>query len=78
MRSVDEYMNYLHNEKKLSSNTEISYKRDLDKMLVYMDSIGVSDVSAVTPNMLVSYVGYLQKRGFATSTGSRSVLVSGS
>ncbi len=73
MRNVDEYIAYLHNEKKLSSNTEISYRRDLDKMFGYMYSMGVSDVSAITPSMLVSYVGYLQKRGFATSTVSRSV-----
>lgn len=73
MKSVEEYIAYLHNEKKLSNNTEISYRRDLNKMVCYMDSIGVSDVSAVTPNMLTAYVAYLKSNGFANATVSRSI-----
>ncbi len=73
MKRIEQYIAYLHNEKKLSNNTEISYKRDLDKMAGYMDSIGVSDVCMVTPSALHSYVGYLQSNGFATATVSRSV-----
>ncbi len=72
-RNVDEYIAYLHNEKKLSNNTEISYRRDLNKLLVYMNSIGVSDVCTATPTILKAYVGYLESNGFATSTVSRSV-----
>ena len=73
MKSVEEYIAYLHNEKKLSNNTEISYRRDLHKMVCYMDSIGVSDVSAVTSNMLRAYVAYLKGSGFANATVSRSI-----
>lgn len=73
MNNVENYMAYLHNEKKLSNNTEISYKRDLDKMICYMDSIGVKDVSTATSTALTSYVTYLQNNGFANATVSRSI-----
>lgn len=73
MNNVEDYISYLHNEKKLSNNTELSYKRDLNKMMGYMNSIGVSDVSEATPNILTSYVGYLQNNGFANATVSRSI-----
>lgn len=73
MISVEDFIGYLHNEKKLSNNTEVSYRRDLNKMVCYMDSIGVSDVSAVTPNILHAYVSFLQQNGFANATVSRSI-----
>ncbi len=73
MRNIDDFISYLHNEKKLSDNTEISYKRDLDKMAVYMKGAGISDISKVTVGTLDSYVSYLQNHGFAPATVSRSI-----
>ncbi len=71
--NIDEFISYLHNVKKLSNNTEVSYRRDLNKMQSYMDSVGVRSVTDVTPEELHDYIIYLEKNGFATATVSRSV-----
>ncbi len=34
---IREFITYLHNTKKTSQNTEISYQRDLKKMAAYLE-----------------------------------------
>ena len=36
-RVVQEFIVYLHNTKRTSSNTEVSYRRDLNKMVSYFE-----------------------------------------
>lgn len=67
------FITYLHNVKKKSLNTELSYKRDLSKMQDYLIGRGVRNVSDVTPSILADYVTYLNENGFAAATVSRSV-----
>ncbi len=67
------FIQYLHQEKQTSENTEVSYKRDLRKMAQYLSSQGVSSVKAVTATSLNSYVLYLEKEGMKPATISRSI-----
>ena len=36
-REIDNFISYLHNIKKTSNNTELSYKRDLGKLRQYLE-----------------------------------------
>lgn len=67
------FIQYLHQEKQTSENTEVSYKRDLRKMAQYLCSQGVDSVKAVTAVSLNSYVMYLEKEGMKPATISRNI-----
>ncbi len=70
---IEEFILQIHNEKNTSSNTEISYKRDLKKFVDYIQSQSITDVSKVTHEDLVQYVDVLKKKGRAPSTVSRNI-----
>lgn len=67
------FIQYLHQEKQTSENTEVSYKRDLRKMAQYLSSHGVDSVNTVTSASLNSYVWFLEKEGMKPATISRSI-----
>ena len=56
------FIQYLHQEKQTSENTEVSYERDLKKMILYLTAHGVDRIDAVTPEVLNSYVIELEQR----------------
>ena len=71
---IQNFISYLHNTKKTSGNTEVSYERDLRKMMRYLEGEqGITEVTQVTETNLNSYMLYLERRHFAASTVSRSV-----
>ncbi len=67
------FIDYLHNVKKTSNNTELSYKRDLSKMVSFLYGQGVKSIGEVTEAQLHAYVVFLTKSGFAATTVSRSI-----
>lgn len=72
-QAIQGFITYLHNVKKKSLNTELSYKRDLSKMQDYFASVGITTVEGVSEEALSRYVAYLNESGFAAATVSRSV-----
>lgn len=72
-KELQDFISYLHNIKKTSANTEMSYKRDLSKVEKYMAIQGLTDVTKITATHLQSYILYLEKNGFAAATVSRNV-----
>ena len=72
-RVVEEFIDYLHNTKKTSANTEVSYRRDLKKVVEYFNRRGISDVAEITALDLEGYMLEMEMRRFASSSISRSV-----
>ncbi|MCQ2080569.1 MAG: site-specific tyrosine recombinase XerD [Lachnospiraceae bacterium] len=70
---IDSFIIYLHNVKKMSQNTELSYRRDLKKVVDYLNEQGVSDIKKVTATNLTGYVMYLEKNNFSAATISRNI-----
>ncbi len=70
---VEEFSIYLKSVKKSSDNTILSYKRDLNKMLSYMESCGLSDINDITEDKLYSYVESLQNQHMANGSIIRSL-----
>lgn len=70
---IHNFIAYIHNEKKASGNTEISYQRDLLQMADYLGGEGITAASDVTEDILGEYVAYLKQKGKAASTVSRSI-----
>jgi len=67
------FITYLHNVKKTSNNTEMSYKRDLYKLMKFMEDQEVIKVDKITATNLNSYVLNMEKSGFAAATISRNI-----
>lgn len=67
---IDAFISYLHTIKKTSKNTELSYRRDLCKLWMYMEDKKIKGVEEVTKAELFGYAEYL-KGQFAATTISR-------
>jgi len=72
-KQVDAFVAYLHNVKKTSMNTEMSYKRDLCKFASFMENKGLEQVSMVTDMDLSEYINYLNGLKFKQATISRNI-----
>ena len=70
---INAFMIYLHNIKKTSENTVMSYRRDLVKVKNYLEEQGVEDVRKITSTNLNSYILYLEKNKFSAATISRNI-----
>ena len=67
------FVSYLHNIKKTSRNTELSYQRDLMKMMRFLQEQSVERAEDVTETNLNSFVLDLEKKGMSAATVSRSI-----
>ena len=70
---IREFITYLHNRKRTSHNTEVSYQRDLKKMAAYFEERGIYDIRDVGELELEGYLSYMERGQFASSTISRNV-----
>lgn len=71
--TVESFILYLHNVKKTAENTTMSYRRDLQKWVQYMEAQGITDVRMITEEHLQDYVKYLETMQFKAATISRSI-----
>ncbi len=58
---IREFITYLHNRKRTSHNTEVSYQRDLKKMAVYFADRGIYDIRDVGELELEGYLSYMEE-----------------
>lgn len=70
---MNEYIDYMENEKGLASNTLEAYKRDIMQFKDYIVKNNINDSTAVNKTVIITYLMSLQKEGKATSTISRSL-----
>lgn len=70
---IDSFILYLHNMKKTSENTKMSYRRDLHKVQFFMENKGISDVKDITKDDLHEYIKELEKQNFKAATISRNI-----
>lgn len=73
-KAIESFMIYLHNVKKTSNNTEMSYRRDLQKVRHFMlEEKTIYNISEVTVEDLKDYISYLEGRNFKAATVSRNI-----
>ena len=71
--SIQDFIEYMKEEKKVSYNTQISYERDLKKAIQYFVESGIQYLEEVTLTDLTAYMFYMERKGFSTASISRSV-----
>lgn len=70
---IDAFILYLHNMKNTSENTEMSYRRDLFKVQIFMEKRGISEVEDITREDVEAYVESMHEQKFAAATISRNI-----
>lgn len=70
---LSDYTDYLISDKKVSSNTLQSYIRDVKQYMKYLETVGISNCTEVTPTAYLNYMTYLQKLGKAPTSVSRAI-----
>ncbi len=72
-KAIDAFIAYMHDVKKTSNNTEMSYKRDLNKVRKYLGEKQICEVNEITVDDLNAYILYLKENQFAAATISRNI-----
>ena len=70
---IDAFVTYLHNVKKTSTNTELSYQRDLKKLRLFLEEHGIMSVNKVLQSNLEDYISLMKKESFKPATISRNI-----
>lgn len=70
---LEAFISYLSGIKKMSENTIVSYRRDLNKFAAYLEEQGVSKVEEISEFDLNDYVRQLDKQNFKAATISRNI-----
>ena len=71
-KQVKSFLEFIENDKKLSSNTLQSYKRDIVQLEEYLDSENIA-YNKVTKEDVENYIEHLKEIGKKTSTISRNI-----
>ena len=75
LEHIEAFIVYMRDIKKMSLNTELSYKRDLTKLMNYLkNEKGIQSWDKVTDKDLEDYIGYLTDGNFAAASVSRFVV----
>ena len=72
-QQLQAFITYLHNVKKTSTNTELSYKRDLAKLEKFLAARGITETEQVSASDLEAYIKDLNENGFKAATVSRNI-----
>ena len=72
-REITNLIMYLRERKNISQNTEVSYERDLMKLVRYLKEQKLNNWSAITSADLKGYLNYMKTENLASSTISRNI-----
>lgn len=72
-QAIEQFITYLHNIKKTSANTEMSYRRDLKKVVAFLNSNGLTEMVNISEEDLKNYIVFMNEQHFAAATISRNI-----
>ncbi len=69
----DDYMRYLKDERRMSSNTVDAYSRDINEFTDYLEKERILDVKEIQKKMIISFMDKLRSDGRSQSTMGRKI-----
>jgi len=69
--ALDFYLQHLRVERALSQNTVLAYGRDLGKLILYADSVGVTEIEAVDLGVVSGFIREISKAGLGPRSTAR-------
>ena len=70
---LDEFIKKMHSIKNISENTAASYRRDVEKLILFLNIVSINQITKITVTDLESYIDNLNKVGRAPATISRNI-----
>ena len=70
---VAAFLAFLKDERQLSDNTLMSYQRDLEQTVIYLEDRGIADWQQVDHYLLIDLLNSLRQQGKANSTINRVI-----
>ncbi|HEY8421446.1 MAG TPA: tyrosine recombinase [Thermoclostridium sp.] len=70
---VKAFIQYLRDEKKLSQNTLMSYQRDIEQYIMFLQEMNVKNIQQSNKTTISTYMKYQNSQGRAITTISRSL-----
>lgn len=70
---LDDFINYLVIEKKVSDNTKKSYYNDLNKYIEFLKDNNITNVKNINKNDIVNYIEYLNKTKCSPKTIAHNI-----
>jgi len=71
---LDEFLIYLSSEKGLSKNTIASYRHDINKFILYLESHKIDSFNNVHRNDIVDFIMDLKQNGLSTPSIARNIV----
>ncbi|MCH9630668.1 MAG: Tyrosine recombinase XerD [Chlamydiia bacterium] len=71
---IDDFLFYLSSERGLSPHTLAAYKRDILLLQKHLSRLGTQDVGAITEKEIISFLEWMQKKLYATSSIYRTLM----
>ncbi|MDY4028139.1 MAG: site-specific tyrosine recombinase XerD [Butyrivibrio crossotus] len=72
-QAIDQFVAYLHNIKETSTNTELSYRRDLKKVIAFLRARNLTKWVDAKEEDLKDYIASMGEQHFAAATISRNI-----
>lgn len=72
-KAIEAFISYLHNVKKTTYNTEMSYRRDLNKLRSFLALRGIEEVADISEEDLQDFMRDLEEKQFKAATISRHI-----
>lgn len=72
-QAIEQFITYLHNIKNTSTNTELSYRRDLKKVITFLQAKGLTELVDIKGTDLQEYIASMNEQHFAATTVSRNI-----
>lgn len=69
----EDFVRYLDEEKHLTVNTLLSYRRDIDRYIEYLRERKIASIEKTNKTIVLTYLLMLQKQGRANATISRNL-----
>jgi integrase/recombinase XerD len=73
-KQIDALIDFMHEKKNTSKNTELSYRRDLVKLVAFLQQdLGKKNFGEVTADDLAAYIAHMYEQNAAPTSISRSI-----
>lgn len=70
---IEDYLQYIKYERRLSLNTYSSYRQDLDKYYLYLSDLGIKKIHDITKEVIKEYLVLLKDNGLTDKSIARKL-----
>ena len=70
---IEDFADYLKNERKMSANTMEAYNRDVSEFISFEEGRGMTDITETSSTEIIAFLHYLKSVGKSAATVNRKL-----